>query len=73
MSLTHECARTHVPIISVQLRCHDNSHPRFANPLLMNSFQDYRTAMLHKLLFLEFYCEILNCYGLPKCEYFRAI
>jgi hypothetical protein len=60
MSLTHECGRTHVPIISVQLRCHDKSHPRFANHPLMNSFQNYRMAELHRLLFLEFCCEIRN-------------
>jgi hypothetical protein len=67
MKLTHGCAYTHVPIISLQIRCHADSQSSFINPLFMNRFQDYKTVFVQEILFLGFSCEIRNVAALLKC------
>jgi len=67
MKLTHGCVHTHVPIISLQIRCHADSHSSFTNPLFMNMFQDCKTVFVQDILFLGFSCEIQNVAALLKC------
>lgn len=68
MELAHGFGCTHVPGMSVQLRCHGLYHLQPAKPCAMSGFQDYRTSKGQSILFLGFRCGIQKKWLLLKCR-----